>query len=171
MNNTATQRKVPLKIVEAQDLSSYLVHHEGLMTPMLKRYFGPFYVDKIFQNDTDSYYSRSVALRQNGSHLVLLSAELCVFKSVVPEQMIEALRNSATPFGELLIHHGIDVIIRQQTFSSQSEDLDQQGFRQGRRRIMLESTHNSLVCLVDELLSPEDTLQQAKTYYQKKRIS
>jgi hypothetical protein len=143
-------------------LSRQLLDHEQLMTPTLQQFFGPIYAQQHQVEESADIYRRSATLHQQLSpqHL-LLEATLHIAKPMLPLALLADLRTSTTPFGALLRRYQLDIELRQRRITAaQTPPL-----RWGRSLVIYQKNTQQVICHVQEMLSPEANLQQAKALY------
>jgi chorismate-pyruvate lyase len=150
-------------------LSSKLLEHNSLLTPVLKKNFGDMTVDKcqLFQcMESPDTYLRESKLRQKCSNNIIVEATLRVMKKELPYRLIKDLQTTSLLFGDLLIKHKVKIRVSDQQillhFDSKSGKL-----RMGRSHMMYRTSTNKAVCYVRELLVNEQELISSKNKYKK----
>jgi hypothetical protein len=80
---------------------------------------------------------------------------------MLPLALLADLRTSTTPFGALLRRYQLDIELRQRRITAaQTPPL-----RWGRSLVIYQKNTQQVICHVQEMLSPEANLQQAKALY------
>lgn len=123
-----------------------------LMTPMLIDRFGAVFVETIEAFETTTTYKRTSVIRQKSTGRKILDAELTVFKNAVPKQIIEALKATNTPFGQMLISHNIDVKIENKRLITATDEVTKLQ-RKGRSVHIVDAVSDVLICSVSELMA------------------
>ena len=159
-------------LYEGLRLSSELLEHNALLTPILKKNFGEMSANESntlqCMESTDTYLRES-ELKQKCSGNIILEATLKVMKKELPYQLIKELQTTSLLFGELLVKHNVKVRFAEQQillhFDSKSGKV-----RLGRSHIMYLPSSNKAVCYVQELLVSEEELKNSQHKYQMERI-
>lgn len=131
-----------------------LLDHDGLMTPLLTDVFGPISAHQMQGTVDGTVFHRMSTVVHAATETPLLSAELVIQVDALPKGMLEALRSSSTPFGALLQDAKINAVSTKRTLHL----VDGEHPRWGRRHQIINADSGALICAVNELLSPEDTL-------------
>lgn len=122
------------------------------MTPHLIEKFGVIYVEAIAIKENDIFYARTSIIRQASSNKKILDAKIEVQKNAVPVALIEALKSTKKPFGQLLIDFNIDVKIKNlQLFQILDEQTNKQQY--GRKVDIVNALTHTLICRVEEVLA------------------
>lgn len=134
-----------------------LLDHKGLMTPVLNQQFGPIKALQTKYLDEVEYCMRQSRLVQASTGKIILSAELKINGSMVPQEFLRQLVSTTIPFGALLVQFHIETTIQSLNLfchtSAQTTDsvlMD----RWGRRHNIVDPTNGNVLCEVEELLMP-----------------
>lgn len=83
-------------------ISREILDHTGLLTPVLNRLFGEIYVEVCEARESETSYWRQSIIRQKGTCQPLVYAELDIFKGNISTALLDKLRVTSQPFGQLL---------------------------------------------------------------------
>lgn len=129
-----------------------LLEQNVLMTPMLVDRFGAIFIETIEASETSSTYKRTSIIRQQSTGQKILDAEIVVFKNEVPKEIIEKLKATNIPFGQLLISHNIGVKIKNKKLITTIDEVTKEQ-RQGRSVDIVDAVSNNLICNVSEVMA------------------
>jgi hypothetical protein len=146
------------------ELSVRLLDHGELMTPFLRQHFGDIYARQWDVSESEGMYRRTSSIFQTASSHRILDAELDIFITRLPEEIVKSLRSTSTPFGQLLIDNGIRAEARNRKLFKQQHD-DDAPVRLGRRHKIIDSKTGSTICEVVELFAPENVLITARNLF------
>lgn len=134
--------------------------HDGLMTPVLQSRFGPMYAVELHRSETGDRYDRVSEVRQRGTGLLLLDSRMSIRVSALPAAMLDALRNTDTPFGQLLQGAGIAArsVSREITRLAGEDGAPD---RLGRRHIIVDAATDAPICDLHEVLNHAEVLLAA----------
>ena len=146
-------------------LSTELLDHDDLLTPILRQHFGEVRMEATKVVETEETYMRASSLRQNTSNRKILDATLIVMKRTLPTTLIDDLRSTSKMFGQLLLDYGTEVIVRDRRpiilYDQTAQDV-----RIGRQHRITDATTQETLCLVNELLVPEQNLLLLKSNFE-----
>lgn len=142
-------------------LSTRILGHDGLITPILERHFGEIEAVELDAAESRDHYVRTSTLYQRGSTQWLLDATLMIVKRQVPESLLEQLRSTSIPFEQLLMDHGVDVELEGRLSIELRDDAGQVVAR-GRQHEIVHRQTGERVCQVREMLAPEAELSAAQ---------
>ena len=140
-----------------------LLDHNGLMTPVLTRFFGPIYAYETQREEDELSYRRTSTLFQSTSQKKILDAHLVIAKGSLPVELIEDLRVTSILFGQLLKDHNIDI-------ETSAPKVRLIGQRWGRSVELIEKRSGKVICSVEELLVKDKMLLKMSILPQKARI-
>lgn len=86
-----------------------LLNHDGLMTPVLVREFGPLRAVQLAYEQTSTNYRRTSEIFQSASNLLVLNATLNINKASLSMEAVDSLMTTEILFGQLLGEQGIEV--------------------------------------------------------------
>ena len=112
--------------------------------------------------ETEETYMRASVLRQTASNKKILDASLKVMKRALPTALIDDLRSTSKMFGQLLLDYGMEVAVRERRQIT-LYDQAAQDVRMGRQHRIADGTTQRTLCLVNELLVPEQDLWLLKS--------
>ncbi|MBL4806248.1 MAG: hypothetical protein JKY31_03060 [Rhodobacteraceae bacterium] len=128
-----------------------LLNHNGLMTPVITRFFGPMRAIQTRFEETQATYYRVSLLYQCAQHNLIIEAKLLASKDNLPAGLIDALRNTDQLFGQLLLDYHISVRIA-------PPKIRHDNSRWSRQLAMLDKANGKLLCKVDEHLVSDQQL-------------
>lgn len=145
-----------------------LVDHDGLMTPRLLAHFGPINVQVLrTDNLSETSYSRMSRLCQISTGALILDAELVLNTVALPHQVLLGLRDTQTPFGQLVMEAGIVARSVDREITTLAA-TDGQGRRLGRRHRLVNAQTGQELCAIVETLSPLSVLFTALAAFTEK---
>lgn len=139
-------------------ISSIVLDHDGLMTPVLQGTFGALEAAGTRHKNEGPILVRQSRLIQKRSGKLILSATLRIDTKAMPVGLVEKLRTSSIPFGQLLIDHGILAYASDRVIFRSPEAKDAV-VRLGRQLNLKCRNSHHILCSVTELLVSETTLQ------------
>ena len=146
---------MPVPTEPIAHLSCRLLDHDGLMTPMLVRHFGPLTVRQTFAKQESDRFLRHSSIFQAATGEKILEAVLNIALHSLPIGFVDRMQNQDILFGQLLLDLSIDVQIADRARYRSATD---QPPRWGRRLTMFHAGRQELICQVDELLVSEPQL-------------
>lgn len=156
-----TMESGSFRLATAERFARDLLMHDGLMTPVLQRQFGPMYAVEHRRSEADGRYLRVSDLRQRGTGVLLLESRMSIRTAALPGAMLKALRHTDTPFGQLLLNAGIAARSVSREITRQA-GKDGGPDRLGRRHVIVNSTTGAQICEIHEVLNRADLLLSAR---------
>lgn len=136
-------------------LSRELLDHDGLMTPVLIRQFGPMNVRQTYAQHNEDRFLRHSTIYQSASGEKILEAVLDISLRAVPIGFLDLLQSKDVLFGQLLMDLSIAVrIVDRNVYRSETDHPP----RWGRRLAIQHCDSQVVICKVDELLVSEPHL-------------
>lgn len=136
-----------------------LLDHDGLMTPVLTRQFGPLRAQQHRSVRSGDTVHRHSTIRTHPGGAAILVARLDIHVPALPDGLLERLGSGKVLFGQLLLDEGIAVQVRDRHLYRVG-DAEAPDTRLGRRLTMQRSDTGMLICRVDELLVPVRDLKR-----------
>jgi hypothetical protein len=130
-----------------------LLDHDGLMTPVLTRRFGPLRAEQHLSDLSGDTLHRHSTIRTHPGGEAILAARLDIHVPALPDGLLDRLGSGMVLFGQLLLDEGIDVQVQDRHLYRVGEGGAPET-RWGRRLTMQRRDTGMLVCKVDELLVP-----------------
>ena len=146
-----------LALGEPDSFIRSILDHDRLMTPTLQGMFGEIVARQTDGVETDTTYTRISAIFTHPGNRRLLDARLEIDKSLVPDDLVEALRTTATPFGQLLRDFEIEAQSAERVLFK-TLDRNTERERWGRRHSIVAQATGKRLCRIEELLLPEEDL-------------